>query len=63
LFVATLIVVYTFLSINGIELTATEVDTASFFLELAASQETQEEGMRRLVSWLQLNSKIINNNV
>ena len=53
-----LIAVYTFLSINGIELTASEADAANFFLELAASQENQEEGMSRLVNWLQINSEI-----
>jgi death on curing protein len=53
-----LIAVYTFLSINGIELTASEIDAANFFLELAASQENQEEGMIRLVNWLQINSEI-----
>jgi death on curing protein len=53
-----LIAVYTFLSINGIELTASEIDAANFFLELAASQENQEEGMSRLVNWLQINSEI-----
>ncbi len=53
-----LIAVYTFLSINGIELTASEVDAANFFLELAASQESQEEGMSKLVNWLQINSEI-----
>lgn len=54
-----LIAVYTFLSINGIELTASEVDVASFFLELAASIETQEEEMKKLASWLQINSEVI----
>lgn len=54
-----LIAVYTFLSINGIELTASEVDAASFFLELAASLETQEEEMKKLASWLQINSEVI----
>lgn len=54
-----LIAVYTFLSINGIELTASEVDAASFFLELAASLEKQEESMEKLVSWLQDNSESI----
>jgi death on curing protein len=53
-----LIAVYTFLSINGIELSAAEVDAANFFLELAASQENQEEEMSRLVNWLQINSEI-----
>lgn len=54
-----LITVYTFLSINGIELTASEVDAASFFLELAASLETQEESMQKLANWLQNNSEVI----
>ncbi len=45
-----LIAVYTFLSINGIELTASEVDAASFFLELAASLEKQEESMEKLLT-------------
>ena len=54
-----LIAVYTFLSINGIELTASEVDAASFFLELAASLETQEESMQKLANWLQDNSELI----
>jgi death on curing protein len=53
-----LIAVYTFLSINEIELTASEIDAANFFLELAASQENQEEEMSRLVNWLQINSEI-----
>lgn len=54
-----LIAVYTFLSINGIELTASEVDAASFFLELAASLGTQEEEMKKLAEWLQINSEVI----
>jgi death on curing protein len=54
-----LIAVYTFLSINGIELTASEVDAASFFLSLAASLETQEKSMDKLISWLQENSEAI----
>ena len=54
-----LIAVYTFLSINGIELTASEVDAASFFLELAASMTTQEEDMKKLANWLQINSELI----
>lgn len=51
-----LISVYTFLSINGIELDASEADTANFFLDLAASIETQEKEMQRLADWLKLNS-------
>jgi death on curing protein len=54
-----LIIVYTFLSINGIELTASEVDAASFFLDLAASLEKQEEDMKKLTNWLQINSQFI----
>jgi death-on-curing protein len=54
-----LISVYTFLLINGIELTASEVDAASFFLDLAASLETQEEDMKKLANWLQINSELI----
>jgi death on curing protein len=54
-----LIAVYTFLSINGIELTASEVDAASFFLDLAASLETQDGDMQKLARWLQVNSELI----
>jgi death-on-curing protein len=54
-----LIAVYTFLAINGTELTASEADAANFFLELAASLETQEESMEKLVNWLQSNSEMI----
>nr|WP_299402468.1 type II toxin-antitoxin system death-on-curing family toxin [Acaryochloris sp. IP29b_bin.148] len=54
-----LIAVYTFLSVNGIELTASEVDTAKFFLALAATSETQESSMEKLASWLQHNSEIL----
>jgi death on curing protein len=51
-----LIAIYTFLSVNGIELTASEVDAASFFLDLAASFETQEASMDKLTYWLKSNS-------
>ncbi len=54
-----LIAVYTFLSINKVELTASEVDAANFFLDLAASMETQEEDMKKLASWLQINSESV----
>ncbi|MEO0011738.1 MAG: hypothetical protein RLZZ535_127 [Cyanobacteriota bacterium] len=54
-----LIAVYTFLSINGIELDASEAEAASFFLDLAASVEKQEQCMERLTDWLQLNSESI----
>jgi death on curing protein len=52
-----LIAVYTFLSINGIELTASEVDAATFFLDLAASSASQEEEMQRFTNWLPRNSE------
>ncbi|UJB72134.1 type II toxin-antitoxin system death-on-curing family toxin [Acaryochloris sp. 'Moss Beach'] len=54
-----LIAVYTFLSVNGIELTASEVDAVKFFLDLAASSETQEDSIEKLASWLQHNSEIL----
>lgn len=54
-----LIAIYTFLSINGIELNASEVDAASFFLELAGSVQAQAECMERLASWLMANSESI----
>jgi death on curing protein len=53
-----LIAVYAFLSVNGIELTASEVDTVSVFLDLAASRETQEDSMEKLSHWLQNNSEL-----
>lgn len=52
-----LIVVYTFLAINDIELTASEINAAKFFLDLAASQESQAEGMHRLAQWIKINSE------
>ena len=52
-----LITVYTFLSVNGIELTASEVDAASFFLNLAASVETRKDDMEKLSPWVQDNSE------
>jgi death on curing protein len=54
-----LIAVYTFLSINGIELTASEVDAVRVFLELATSTETQEKEMAKFANWLQINSELI----
>ncbi len=54
-----LIAVYTFLAINGIELTATEVDAVEFFLNLAASREPQESAMNQLTSWIETNSEPI----
>ena len=52
-----LIVIYTFLAINDIELTASEINAANFFLDLAASHESQAEGMYRLAKWIQINSE------
>jgi death on curing protein len=54
-----LIAVYTFLLINEIELTALEEDAATFFLSLAASLDTQEEDMKKLTEWLEINSQVI----
>ncbi|MDS3861208.1 type II toxin-antitoxin system death-on-curing family toxin [Thermosynechococcaceae cyanobacterium BACA0444] len=54
-----LIAVYTFLSVNGIELAASEVDAASFFLDLAGSVETQKESIEKLAYWLESNSELI----
>ena len=54
-----LIAVYTFLFVNGIELTASEIDATNVFLDLAASRETQEEAMEKLAYWLQSNSETI----
>ena len=54
-----LITAYTFLSINGIELDASEADAFSFFLDLAASVEKQEQCMEKLTDWLKLNSQPI----
>jgi death on curing protein len=58
-----LIAVYTFLSINGIELTAPEVDAVSLFLALAASSEAQEESMDKLTYWLQNNSELLSSEI
>ncbi|MGB2925323.1 MAG: type II toxin-antitoxin system death-on-curing family toxin [Limnothrix sp.] len=52
-----LIVVYTFLAINGFELIATEEDVAKTFLELAASQESQATAVEKLSQWLRENTK------
>jgi death on curing protein len=54
-----LIAAYTFLAINGVELNAAEIDAASFFLDLAASSETQDAAMTRLTEWLDVNSAAI----
>ncbi len=54
-----LIAAYTFLAINHVELNALEIDTASFFLDLAASSETQDAAMKRLTEWLEVNSAAV----
>lgn len=54
-----LIAVYTFLAVNGIELIASEEDAANFFLNLAASLESQDILMQELTEWLKFNSEII----
>ena len=51
-----LICVYTFLQINGIELTASEVAAANFFQDLAASLEIQDECITKLARWIEANS-------
>ncbi|TVQ26310.1 MAG: type II toxin-antitoxin system death-on-curing family toxin [Leptolyngbya sp. DLM2.Bin15] len=52
-----LIVVYAFLAINGVELTASEVDAATIFWDLAGSGEGQAICMQRLADWLRDNSE------
>ena len=47
-----LIAVYTFLVVNGIELNAPESEAANFFLDLAASQNSQEDDLQTLRQWL-----------
>jgi death-on-curing protein len=54
-----LIAVYTFLSMNGIELTASEVGAVTVFEDLAASLKSQEENMEKLSNWLQEHSELI----
>jgi death on curing protein len=54
-----LIAVYTFLQINAIELNASEVDAANFFLELAASNDPQDISLDRLSRWCEENSEFL----
>jgi death on curing protein len=54
-----LIATYTFLSINGYEMTASEVETTRFFMELAASQESQDNDVSKITDWLRINSEPI----
>lgn len=54
-----LIATYTFLAINGIELTASEPDTTQRFIDLAASQAPQAETLASFAHWLEQNSEPI----
>jgi death on curing protein len=54
-----LIATYTFLALNGIELDAVEVEAASFFLDLAASSESEDIAMKKPSNWLESNSMSI----
>jgi len=46
-----------FLILNGYRLTASESEAAAFILDIASSNETQDEGMERLSQWITNNSK------
>lgn len=52
-----LIVVYTFLAINGFELTASAKNVVKIFSELAASQDSQATDVEKLSQWLKKNTK------
>ena len=54
-----LIAMYTFLAVNGVELTASEVDAATYFWDLAATRDPQDICMQRLAAWLRANSEPI----
>jgi death on curing protein len=54
-----LIATYTFLAINGIELTAPQPDTTRTFIDLAASQAPQDQTQTALAHWLAQNSQPI----
>lgn len=45
-----------FLMRNGFRLTASEVEAARFFLDLAGAIETQDEGVERLSKWIETNA-------
>ena len=47
-----------FLRRNGYQLNASETEAASFFLELASTIETQNEGIERLTKWIENNVSI-----
>ena len=48
--------VSTFLRMNGYRLNASEVEAASFFLDLAGALENYEEGLIRLTYWIKKNA-------
>lgn len=52
-----LIVVYTFLAMNGFELIATDEDVVKVFSELAASQSSQTANLESLAQWLRENTE------
>jgi death-on-curing protein len=51
-----LIVIYTFLAINGLELMATSEDVVQVFSALAASQYSQVSTVENLAQWLRDNT-------
>jgi death on curing protein len=53
-----LIAVYVFLDVNGVELVAGEAAAAAFFLELAASRESQEVVVAGMARWLRENCEL-----
>lgn len=48
--------VSTFSRKNGYRLTASEVEAASFFLDLAGALENYDEGLARLTDWIEKHS-------
>lgn len=48
-----------FLRINGYALNASEVEAASFFLDLAGTLDAQEEAVERLTKWIENNVSLI----
>jgi len=56
-----LIAVYTFLAVNGVELTASEVDAATYFWDLAATRDPPDVCIQQLAAWLREHSEPIAN--
>jgi death on curing protein len=54
-----LIATYTFLGLNGIELIASQEDAVDFFLELAASFDSQDKSLAKITKWLENNSEVL----